>query len=162
MFLSLIGLSRVTLIFRVSLVLLVVAACAVGMGLPHSNGPFDEFGDVNCESEMARLDNFAVSLQISLQADRSARGEIIFFAGRMAGDKLPRRGEAEARAERIRSYLVKRREVPAASLVVMNGGYDSDYRIQLWIVPPGADLAKPKPLSSVKDVRYRKGNLNLS
>ena len=118
--------------------------------------PFDKFGDVNCESEMARLDNFS----IALQHESPARGQIIFFSGRMAGNKLPKRDEAKARAERMRSYLVKRRGIPAASIVVMNGGYDGDYRIQLWIVPPGADLAKPEPLSPVKNIRYRKGKLN--
>ena len=64
---------------------------------------------VNCESEMARLDNFAVALQ----NEPTARGVIIFYAGKMADDRLPKRGEAEARVERIKSYLTKRRGIPA-------------------------------------------------
>ena len=140
--------------------LLVFALTVHGIGSNSSQemigDPFDTFGDVNCESEMARLDNFAVSLQNY----PAARGQIIFFAGKMAVGRLPKRGEAEARVERMRSYLVKRRGIPAASLVVMNGGYGSEYRIQLWIVPPEADLAKPETHTSVKKVRYRKGKLN--
>ena len=104
---------------------------------------------------MARLDNFA----LQIQNEPRFRGVIIFFAGKMAGDKLPKRGEAEARVERIRSYLTKRRGIPAASIVVMNGGYDSIYRVQLWVVPPEAGLPKPEPVSALKDIRYRPGKL---
>ena len=143
------------LIIRSSLVVLALAICAPGIGFPQATRPFDEFGDVNCESEMARLDNFA----LQLQNDPSARGAIIFFAGKMAADKLPKRGEAEARVERIRSYLTKRRGIPAARIVVMNGGYNSDYRVQLWSVTSGAGLPKPEASSAVKDMQYRKGKL---
>lgn len=120
------------------------------------NRKFDEFGDVNCESEMARLDNLA----IQLQSEPRSRAAIIFFVGKMAGDKLPKRGEVEARVERIRSYLTKRRGIPAASLVVMNGGYETNYRVQLWVVSSGAGLPKAEPLSPVKEVNYRPGKLN--
>lgn len=116
---------------------------------------FDEFGDVNCESEMARLDNFAVSLQNSPRA----RGAIVFFAGNMAGGKLPKRGEAEARVERIKSYLIKRRGIPQASLVVISGGYSANFRVQLWVVPPEAGLPKPEATSPPKEIEYRKGKL---
>ena len=105
---------------------------------------------------MARLDNLAVQLQNVPQS----RAAIIFFAGKMAGDKLPKRGEAEARVERIKSYLTKRRGVPAASLVLMKGGYDTNYRVQLWVLPPGAGLPKPEPLSPVKEIIYRPGKVN--
>src|SRR5437868_5306186 len=120
-----------TMIIRSSLIVFALTVCTSGFSLPRPAGPFDEFRDVNCESEMARLDNFAVALQ----NEPSARGAIIFFAGKMANDKLPKRGEAEARVERLRSYLTKRRGIPAASIVVMNGGYDNNYHVQLWVVP---------------------------
>ena len=145
-----------SLILRSSLVILALTICAPGTGFPRPTRPFDEFGDVNCESEMARLDNFAVALQ----NDPSARGAIIFFAGKMAADKLPKRGEAEARVERIRSYLTKRRGIPAASIVVMNGGYDSNYHVQLWMVPAAAGLPKPEASSPLKDMQFRTGKLN--
>ena len=82
----------------------------------------------------------------------------MFFAGKMAGDKLPKPGEVEARVGRIRSYLTKRRGIPPASIVVMNGGYDNNYLVQLWVVPPEAGLPTPKA-SPVKDIQYRKGKL---
>jgi hypothetical protein len=119
------------------------------------NRKFDEFGDIKCEDEYARLDNFVLQLQNM----PSSRGAIVFFVGKMAADKLPKRGEAEARAERITSYLTKRRGIPAASIVVMNGGYDSNFHVQLWVVPPEAGLPKPEASSPLKDMQYRKGKL---
>jgi hypothetical protein len=138
-----------------SLMLLVFIAGAAGPGVFELNRPFDEFGDIKCEDEMAHLDNFAVQLQ----NDPSARGAIVFFAGKMAADKLPKRGEAEARVERVKSYLTKQRGIPAARIVVLNGGYDSNFRVQLWAVPSGAGLPKPEASSPVKDMQYRKGKL---
>ncbi len=143
------------LITRGILLLTVSTICALGVALPLPTRPFDEFGDVNCESEMARLDNFAVQLQNA----PAYRGAIIFFAGNMAGDRLPKRGEAEARVERIRSYLTKRRGIPAASLVIMNGGYSTNFRVQLWVVPPEAGLPKPEDASGVKEIQYRQGKV---
>src|SRR5215210_443882 len=70
---------------------------------------FDEFGDVNCEDEMARLDNFV----IQLQANPHTKGAIIYYGGKTFRGRLPRRGESTARAARLKSYLVLRRGVPA-------------------------------------------------
>src|SRR4051812_29725101 len=125
-----------SIIIRVLVVTFICCVGAVGIGPPQPNRPFDEFGDINCESEMAHLDNFAIALQ---NAPRT-RGEIIFYAGNMAGGKLPKRGEAEARVERLRAYLIKRRGIPQASIVVINGGFSTDFRVVLLLVPPDAGL----------------------
>ena len=138
-----------------SLIILVFAVCTPGTSLPGPTRPFDEFGDIKCEDEMARLDNFA----IQLQNQPRYRGAIIFFAGKLAGDKLPKRGEAEARAERVKSYLTKRRGIPQASLVVINGGFSTNFRVVLWDVPPELGLPTPEDASGVKEIRYRKGKL---
>ena len=79
----------------------------------------DEFGDIKCEDEMARLDNFAIQLQHEPQA----KGVIIFFGGKTFTGKLPKRGEAEARAARLKPYLVQRRGIPSNRVIVINGGY---------------------------------------
>jgi hypothetical protein len=147
---------NMTMIIRSSLIVLLLIGCTSGIGLPRPTGPFDEFRDVNCESEMARLDNFAVALQ----NEPTARGAIIFFAGKMKDDRLPKRGEAEARVERLRSYLTKRRGIPTASIVVMNGGYDNNYRVQLWVVPGAEGLPKREASSGVMDMQYRPGKIN--
>src|SRR5882672_1704923 len=85
---------------------------------------FDEFGDIKCEDEYARLDNFAIQLQNEPQA----RGVIIFYGGKTFRGKLPQRGEAEARAARLRPYLVGRRGIPSNQVIVVNGGYAEEWR----------------------------------
>ena len=120
---------------------------------------FDEFGDYNCEDEMARLDNFAVELQQNPQA----RGYIVIYGGRRHKSAynsrmlLPRRGEAEARAARIKPYLVDRRGVIRERVMMVKGGFRETWTAELWIVPPGAKPPTPTPTLQPKDVRFRRG-----
>ena len=75
----------------------------------------DEFRDICREGEKARLDNLA----IELQNNPEAHGYIIFYggrrypscwhSGRRYGARHPRFGEAEARAARMKPYLVNLR-----------------------------------------------------
>jgi hypothetical protein len=89
----------------------------------------DEYGEVNEETEMLRLDGFAVQLQNS----PGEQGYIIVSAG-----KKGKNGEARAVIERTRNYLVKMRGVEASRLVTMDGGKTDNPLRQLWIVPVGA------------------------
>ena len=79
---------------RNGLMFLVFIVGAAGSPVFEPTRPFDDFGDIKCEDEMARLDNFA----IQLQNDPQSKGAIMVFTGKMAGAKWPRRGETEARA----------------------------------------------------------------
>ncbi len=117
---------------------------------------FDEFGDIKCEDEMARLDNFA----IQLQQEPQAKGVIIFFGGKTFRGKLPKRGEAEARAARLKPYLVRRRGIPAGRIIVINGGYAEQWLAELWVVPPGASMPTADSTIQIKRVRFRKGRVN--
>jgi hypothetical protein len=116
---------------------------------------FDVFGDINCEDEWARLDNFA----IQLQQQPLAKGYIIFYGGRIFRGRLPKRGEAAARAIRLKPYLVEARGIPSKRVVVINGGYDESWNAELWIVPPGA--SEPVPFSRVlrSDIKFGKGRV---
>src|SRR6266478_4487435 len=107
---------------------------------------FDEFGDIKCEDEYARLDNFAIQLQHEPQA----KGVIIFYGGKTFRGKLPKRGEAEARAARLKPYLVRRRGIPTNRVIVINGGYAEEWSAQLWIVPPGASMPTGDSTSQIK------------
>jgi hypothetical protein len=127
-----------------------------GSGLTTSIRKFDEFGDIKCEDEYARLDNFAIQLQHEPQA----RGIIIFYGGKTFRGKLPKRGEAEARAARLKPYLVQRRGIPSNQVMVINGGYDEQWRADLWIVPPGASMPSGYTPVSVKEIKFRKGKAN--
>lgn len=117
---------------------------------------FDEFGDIRCEDEMARLDNFAIQLLHEPQA----KGVIIFYGGRRFRGRLPRRDEAEARAGRMKPYLVNRRGIPASRIIVINGGYDDEWHAQLWVVPPGVKMPTGDAPGATRTAKFRKGNIN--
>jgi hypothetical protein len=88
---------------------------------------FDEYGDIKFNDEKARLDNYA----IQLQNDPTAQGEILAY-GSCAG-------EAQARADRAKDYLVNTRGIDAGRLTAVDGGCRSEgLLVQLWIVPTGA------------------------
>jgi len=137
------------------IIIIVFLATSVEAASP--NSAFDEFGDVNCENEMARLDNFAYQLQNY----PAAHGYIIFYGGRRFRGRFPRVGEAAVRAGRLKPYLVSRRGIPADRVVLINGGYHESFSIQLWIVPPGAE---PPELSTftvpASQITFRKGKVN--
>ena len=117
---------------------------------------FDEFGDIKCEDEYARLDNFA----IQLQHEPHAKGVITFFGGKTFRGRLPKRGEAEARAARLKPYLVRRRGIPSNQVIVINGGYDEEWRAELWMFPPGASMPKVYTPASTEKIKFRKGRVN--
>jgi hypothetical protein len=117
---------------------------------------FDQFGDINCEGEMAHLDNFAVQLQ----NDPAARGVMIFYGGRRFRGRLPKQGEAVARAARLKPYLVERRGISSERVIVIDGGYREEFQVDLWVVP--AEITPPEPDSTIpaKDIKFQKGKAN--
>src|SRR6266536_2529177 len=76
-FLLLIGLSEI--MRRVKVLAVIIALLLPGIltkgTVPITPRKFDEFGDIKCEDEMARLDNFA----IQLLHDTTTTGVIIFY-----------------------------------------------------------------------------------
>ncbi len=142
--------------FTIIIALLVPFMLVKGSEPRTPTSKFDEFGDIKCEDEYARLDNFAVQLQQEPQA----KGVIIFYGGRHFRGRLPKRGEAAARAARLKPYLVRRRGIPTDQVILINGGYAEEWRAELWIVPPGANMPTPFTPISVKDIKFRKGKVN--
>src|SRR5215471_10966228 len=125
---------------------------------PHPQSPvmgrnFDSFGDINCESEEARLDNLAVRLQ----SDPSSKAAIIFYGGQVFRGRLPRRGDGATRAARIKPYLVNRRGIPSDQVLMIDGGYQKEWYAEIWIVPPGASIPSPHPTIPIDQIRFRKG-----
>ena len=114
---------------------------------------FDEWGDINCEDEMARLDNLAVTLQ-SVPQDKAA---LLFYGGQRFRGRLPKRGEAAVRAARLKTYLVNRRGIPADQILMIDGGFMKQWFVQIWLVPPGAELPQPNPMIPVEKIKFRKG-----
>jgi hypothetical protein len=87
---------------------------------------FDEYGNIKFNDEKARLDNYA----IQLQNQPGSQGYILAY-GSCAG-------EAQARADRAKDYLVNTRGIDAGRLVTVDGGCRSELWVELWIVPTGA------------------------
>jgi len=87
---------------------------------------FDEYGNIRFNDEKARLDNYA----IQLQNQPGAQGYIIAY-GSCAG-------EAQARADRAKDYLVNTRGIDAGRLVTVDGGCMPELKVELWVVPTGA------------------------
>ena len=114
---------------------------------------FDDFGDIKCEDEMARLDNVA----IQMQNEPNTKAVLVFFGGKTFRGKPPRDGEAAARAARLKPYLVNRRGIAFNRVMVFDGGYADNWHVEVWLVP--LDFWFPPPTPKVPDggIRFRKG-----
>jgi hypothetical protein len=88
---------------------------------------FDEYGNIKFNDEKARLDNYAIQLQNT----PGSQGTIIAYGSC--------EGEAQARADRAKDYLVNTRGIEAGRITTIDGGCRSDLTVQLWVVPTGAD-----------------------
>ena len=117
---------------------------------------FDEFGDLNCEDEYARLDNLA----LQLQNEPNAKAVIVFYGGRRFRGRLPKRDEAASRAARLKPYLVQRRGIPAERVQVIDGGYKEEFQIQLWVIPIEVQMPLPDPTIQAKGIKFQKGKAN--
>ena len=109
----------------------VVLSCTAVDSKPKGFSPhrvFDEYGRICWENEQARLDNFAVRLQMSPEMI----GNIIVYDGRYAC-----RGEAIARAVRAKRYLVERRHIDANRILWRFAGYTEELNTVLMDVPRG-------------------------
>ena len=105
---------------------------------------FDFYQDISLEREKSRLDNFVIALND--EPDR--RGYIIAYAGKQA-----RVGEAKARAERAKKYLLRIRKFPANRLKAIDGGYRDQAQVDLYVVPAGVCPPSPDPTVDPRDVR---------
>lgn len=122
----------------------VESSCTTALIKPPPLEHFDEYGDINLEYEQARLDTYAVSLQ----EDPSMTGYIVCYGGRRG-----RRGEAMARCERAKKYLVSRRRFNPDRIILVDGGFREDLTVVLWIMQPNM---KPPvdPTVNPNEVRF--------
>ena len=113
---------------------------------------FDEYTNVYCEDQQARLDNYAISLEKSPQA----RVYILVYGGKK--DRFgqnPWRHEAQIRADAIKEYLVNTRGIKSELLVTVDGGYRETWTVELYICSAGAPAPKATPTLSAKQIRFR-------
>ena len=151
--------------FRVPFITcLIICACAQAAAAQAEPRKIDEYGNICCDDEKARLDNFAVELRV----DPGAEAYIIYYGGRRRTYPychsrrlaLPVRGDAAARARLLKPYLVMTRGVEPARIKVVNGGYRESWAAELWVVPKGAAPPAPTPTVDPRKVRFRKGRVN--
>ena len=110
----------------------------------------DSFGAINCEDEMARLDNFAIELQNA----PDAQGYILLYGGR----RDTKRDEIQIRGARMKSYLVTRR-IDSGRIQLLDGGHQENFTIELWLVPRGASAPAATPTVDERDVRFKRGRM---
>jgi hypothetical protein len=107
-------------------------------------GEYDVCCSCAFDDQKARLDNLAVELQ----NDPSATAYIFGYGGRTS-----RTGEADRLIMRAKDYLVNKRGIDAARVVVVNGGLREENCVELWIVPSGATPPQPRPTLQPGDAR---------
>ncbi|MCA1620440.1 MAG: hypothetical protein LC795_14245 [Acidobacteria bacterium] len=110
---------------------------------------FDSYSNISFESEKKRLDSFAEQLR----RHDSAEGYIMVYAGRRA-----RAGEAKARAERAKEYLIKVRGTDARRIVTIDGGHQEELMVELYLVPSGASPPPAMPTIDPNDVQIIKAS----
>jgi len=103
-------------------------ACTGIAAQDQSRGKIDQFGSVNAEDAMARLDRFAVELQ----SHPESRGIIV--ASNTISHSAPR-GTFLRLAHGYRNYLVKLRGVEADRISVVEGERKPETRFELWTLP---------------------------
>ena len=138
------------------LTLLVLIANAGGSPGFETTQKFDEFGDIKCEDEMARLDNVA----LQLQNEPASKAVLVYFGGTTFRGKLPRRRDAAARAARLKPYLVERRGIPFNRVMVFDGGYAKEWHVEVWIVPLDFWFPPPHPVVPDDGVTFREGRVS--
>jgi hypothetical protein len=114
---------------------------------PPRENPSREF-DVCCscsfDDQKARLDN----LGIELQNDPTTTSYIIAYAGRTS-----KTGQAEKLLARAKDYLVQKRGIDPARIVIQNGGYREEDCVELWVVPQGATPPQATPTVPAGEAR---------
>jgi len=89
---------------------------------------FGLYTTTSFRNAISHLDSFA----LSLQNEPTMVGYIVAFAGGRTS-----RGEAMARANRARDYLVKKRGIDEGRVVAVYGGRRAAWVVELFILPKG-------------------------
>jgi hypothetical protein len=124
---------------------------------------FEQFENICCDDEKARLDNLANQLRI----EPGAKAYVFFYGGRRhikscsrGTPRLPRRGEGEARAARLKPYILNAwPSLDPDRIVIVNGGYRERWEAEIWIVPKGANPPAPSPTVKPQVLRFRRGRI---
>jgi hypothetical protein len=103
-----------------------------GEGYPTAPGPYKYFAEV-------------------LRADPALRGCVIGYTSRRGGSAAA----ARRIASRAKMTIAKSHAVDVRRVVALGGGRRDYKTIELWLVPPGAELPKPTPAAPPSRRRRR-------
>ncbi|MEK6284305.1 MAG: hypothetical protein AABO57_01025 [Acidobacteriota bacterium] len=117
------------------------ASCTTTVTKKAEARKLDEYGKLKPKDEDERLDK----LMIELSLDTTAQSYIIAYGGRAS-----RAGDAQKTANKAKAYLVSKRGLDAARVVIVDGGLREEPAIELWIVPSSAQPPKATPSSGVR------------
>lgn len=109
--------------------------------------PLEIYSDIPILDEHAKLENFLVSLL----ENPETRGYILFYASKDFSSR-----KARARAQRAKAYLVKRRIMVARKIDIIDGGYREQFKIELYVLPPGMGPPSPYPTVATPEVKTAK------
>jgi hypothetical protein len=90
----------------------------------------DEYGDLKFSEEQAHLDKLVTSLK---GEDEDTKAFIMAYAGRGG-----RRGEALARADRAKDYLIEKSVFYNSRTNILDCGHREEAATELWITRAGA------------------------
>ncbi len=146
----------------IHVIVLLIFSISVAGQAPMVSQKVDEFGITNCDDWMARSE----SLSSKMREDKSSLGYIIYYGGRVNiqpyspyTKRLPRRGEAFARAAVIKSRYINTLGIDENRIILLNGGYRENWTVELWLVPKGARPPLPTPSVKESEIRFRKGEV---
>ncbi len=123
-------------------------------GFPLTDGSFtsyqifDQYGNVEFNTELGRLDSFAVTLL----RPTNLKGYIVVYAGRTAC-----LGEASFRANRAKKYLITKRGLDPSRVVTIDGGYREEVSVELYAIPQDANPPDVVPTIAQSEVRIVRG-----
>lgn len=108
---------------------------------------FAEYGDISARDESYVLDSLAAQY-------RKEPGSIVYlliYAGQKACVN-----EANKRAIRARSYLIRKHGISATRIIWKDGGFRVDASTQLWLLPEKTTLPEPYPMLERAGVQFIK------
>lgn len=126
------------------------ASCSIFDYQPRTgDNKIDEYGNIRWGDEKARLDNFAIELQM----EPKLTGYMIGYGGRQA-----RVGEALKRLERAKKYLSTVRGIAPERIVVIDGGYRESLTVEMWLISPGMKPPAASPTVNPNEVHIIKAS----
>ena len=107
-----------------------------------------EYGNIRFRDEKAMLDRWASQF-------RQVPDSMIYISAYSGRQACP--GEAEARARRAKSYLVKRHGIGADRVIWKDGGFRENLSVELWLKGRDERPPEPSPTVDTSEVKFLKG-----